>query len=303
MMTGGWKKDTYDARDYLYKAICPKVPYPQLINLSHLLPRDAARKVLVRNQKFVGACTGHAKGFALCAEATQLGIWPEQDYEWFSPTWIYNGARFIEGTLPYDLGAYPRDCCDWLVANGTLLEHFWPYDGTKLDKTAPGTTRMAQAVKYKDFAYWRVTDGVDGILGALNDGHVISIGAPWFEKWSDSEVASTGVLPEVSPSDSVGGGHDTGIFLADQAARVFIGLNSWGPEWGGSFDVPGCAGGLYALPFSAIEAYKAAGGYDAYVITFEKDPVGPGPEPGPQPEPNNPGCLLGSFGNIFKRSR
>ncbi len=283
----GALKDKFDARDYLYRVSAPRVTYPDIIDLNHLLPRNADGRVLGRNQGHIGSCTGHSKGLALCAEINALGMWDEQEWEWFSPTWIYNGARFMEGTLAFDNGAYPRDCLDWLLNNGMLMEHFWPYDAHKLDKTAPSSTLMRQAVKYPEFAYNRVVDGLDGILGALNDGHIVSIAAPWFTKWGGFEVDSTGVLPEATKDDPDDGGHDTCIFKADQKARMFFGINSWGEDWGGSFGVPGALGGLYALPFSVIEAYKGAGGYDASVLTFKILP-----DVTPEPPGTKKGCWL-----------
>ena len=292
--THGWKKDKYDPRDLIYKTVRPE-SLPPVIDLSRYLPRDQSGKVLVRNQGAVGSCTGHGIGVNLCAQAVKLGIWPEQAFEWFSPTWIYNGARFLEGTLAQDAGAYPKDCLDWLLKNGTLLDHFWPYDPTGVDKTAPGTTRMKQAVQYPDFEYDRAVDGVAGILSALNDGHFVSIGAPWFARWSGAEVDSTGVLPEVTKDDETDGGHETCIIKADQTARMFIGINSWGEGWGGSFGIEGATGGFYALPFSAIDAYKGSGGYDGHVLCFNKLQPAPTPTPPVPPAPPKPGCLLGSL--------
>lgn len=303
MLVGGWLKDPYSPQDYLYKAV-PRAVLPDVIDLNYLLPRDKPGKVLVRHQWHIGACVGYGLGVNLCGLAVELGIWAQQMYEWFSPTWIYNGARFIEGTLTQDLGCYPKDGLEWLLMNGTLLEHFWPYDPNKLDKTAPGSTRMAQAVKYKDFRYDRVVGGADGILTALNGGHLVSIGTPWFSKWSTNAVGNTGILPEVTRDDVVAGGHETCLYKADQTIGRFFGINSWGTDWGGSFGVPGADGGLYSMPFTAIEAFKSNGGYDAHVITFEKETVtpGPGPEPDPEPEPK-PGCLLGQLGKVFLRGR
>jgi hypothetical protein len=204
---GGWIKDRYDGRDYLYR-VAPRVALPTVIDLNSQLPRDKNGKVLVRSQKSSSACVGFGLGVNACSVAVKLGIFNE----WYSPKWIYNGARFIEGTLAQDIGSYPKDGLDWMLENGILFEHDWPYEPNYFDKTAPGSTRIALAVKYPDFRYERVVDGVNGILTALNDGHMVSIGTPWFSKWNTVETDNTGVLPEVEIDDNVEGGHETALF-------------------------------------------------------------------------------------------
>jgi len=293
MKVSGWLKDKYDPKDYLYRTLVPEV-LPTIIDLSEYLPRDKNGYVQVRDQGTVGSCTGHGIGVNLCSIISSLGIWSMQAYEWFSPTWIYNGARYLEGTLAFDLGAYPKDCCEWLLANGTLLEQYWPYDPSKLDKTPPGETRRRLAVRYKNFAYQRAVDGVNGILSALNDGHFVSLGAPWPDKWCSEEVASTGILPEVTADDFSNNGHETCIFKADQSTHQLFGINSWGSRWGGSFGIAGAIGGFYAMPFSAIEAFKGAGGYDGHIITFDKDL-----EVETVPVDDKKGCLLKTLFPIF----
>jgi hypothetical protein len=250
---GGWKKDKYDGRDWLHRPKLVKVP-PFFSNFA-LLPD-------VRNQGHVGACVGFGLGANLCGVANSLSAFTE----WYSPTWIYNGARFIEGTLPFDVGCEPGDALDWLLNHGCLLEHFWPYDSNKLDTSVPSSAREQEAIKYANFAYWRVDNGVDGIMSALADGHLVSIGTPWFQKWME---APGGILAEVTPSDAVAGGHETCLYGYDTAKKVVLGMNSWGTGWGDK--------GFYTMPMSAFAVFKALGGYDAHYITFDATPA-PTPE-------------------------
>ena len=282
----GWIKDPYDPRDRLYMTRTPTA-LPPIIDLSQYLPRDKNGKVIIRDQGNVGSCVGHGLSVNVCSVAVSLGIWSQQLYEYFSPTWIYNGARYIEGTLYQDAGAEPGDGLDWMVKSGTLLDHFWPYDPSKVDTNAPSTLRKSEAVKYPDFAYQRMVDGVDGILTGLAEGHFVSIGAPWYSAWEGGSVDSTGILPEVKAGDPIDGGHETCLFYADQPNRIFLGIQSWG-KWGGAFGVAGASYGFYKMPFSAIDAFKADGGYDGHVITFNPlQPVPPVP-----PTPPKPKCCL-----------
>jgi hypothetical protein len=260
----GWIKDKWDYRDYLYK-IPVAVPLPDKVDLSQYLPT-------VRNQGNVGSCVGFGIGANLVSVVKKQNAYQE----WYSPTWIYNGARALEGGIANDTGCSPRDACDWLLKNGCLLESFWPYDDSKLDKTMPSSERMAQASKYLDFAYYRVVDGVEGIKAALADGHFISIGSPWFHTWMNPV---DGMLPEVTAENGIAGGHETCIYGYDNSINRFLCINSWGKDWGNR--------GLFTMSFSAIEVFQQVGGYDAHYFTFTVTGI------------KRPGCLPGA--GILKR--
>ena len=248
----GWRKDVYDSRDYLHKVAVASIP--DKVVLDQYLPE-------VRNQGLVGSCVGFGIGANLTARAKMRG-----DYiEWFSPTWIYNGARYIEGTLSEDMGCYPRDALDWLLEKGCLLEHFWPYNPLLLDQKAPPSSLEPEAAKTPLLAYYRVVDSAEGICSAIASGFYVSIGTPWFKKWMNPMPSwrclwknVPGILPEVTALDELIGGHETCLYGYDKAAKLFHGINSWGSTWGDR--------GLFYMPFSAIEVFKELGGYDAHYI-------------------------------------
>ena len=259
--TFGWKKDRWDPRDYLH---------PTMKTVA--LPASVINKNVpaVRDQGVQGSCVG----FGIGAIVTSVTLNVEPAAEWFSPQYIYNGARFIEGTLAQDAGAYPKDALDWLLKNGCLLEHFWPYDPAKFDPAAPSSARIAQANRYPDFAYYRVVDGVDGICSALAAGRIVAIGSPWFSKWM--QIGSDGLLPEQTETDPVVGGHEYAVYGYDLAEKIFYCMNSWGSKWGRE--------GHFRLPFSAIDTFKKLWGYDAHYVSFSPGtppPVPPGPTPSP----------------------
>lgn len=266
----GWHKDKYDRRDYLHK---PRlVRLPDKVDLSALRPS-------VRDQGYVSSCVGFGIGGAVGAMAKSVNVFTE----WFSPTWFYNGARFIEGTLSYDEGCYPKDALDWLVDKGRLLERFWPYDLNKLDQSAPSSERQSQAIKYPDLAYFRCVDGAEGICSALADSQasfasggiawLVAIGTPWFALWM--KPGSDGVLSEATTADNIVGGHATFLFGYDLTERVFYGQNSWSSDWGNN--------GCFTMPMSAFNVFKQLGGYDAHYIKFTLE--APTPEPTPAPKP------------------
>lgn len=273
----GWRKDTWDGRDYLHKVAMPTA-IPDVVDLSKYCPG-------VRNQGGVGSCTGFGIGANITAAAKKSGVYTE----WFSPWWIYNGARYIEGDLRYDNGAYPRDCLDWLVKKGCLLEHFWPYqDGTsKLDTTSPPSKFDPEAAKwplvgYSDapqlkLGYYRVTAGADGICSALAQEKLVSIGIPWPSKWMSSK---DGVLPAITASSSIAGGHEVVLYGYDKTKGLFCGMNSWGTtQW--SYTGKVIPKGCFTMPMSVFEVFKKLGGYDAHYVEVKwgalEPPVPPTP--------------------------
>jgi hypothetical protein len=253
----GWRKDKRDDRDHLH---APVVLVPDSFTLAPFLPD-------VRDQGNLGSCTGFGIGGNLSGTAKQAQAFTE----WWSPTWIYNGGRLIEKSLGEDSGCEPRDNLEFLRANGCLLEHFRPYKDT-LDTTDPTTWGCApEAAKWPILSYVRVTDGAFNICSAICEGHFVSIGSPWY--WNDTDA--DGNLAE-DYSECLGG-HETFLYGYDKTLKVFYGQNSWGASWG--------KGGRYVMPFSAIDAFKKDGGYDAHYVTVEWAAPAPPDPPTPTPTP------------------
>ena len=240
-----WKKDKYDARDFIHKPTADAIPTS--FSLAQFCPN-------VRDQGNVGACTGFGIGGILTGVALQCKTYKE----WFSPEWIYNGARFIEGTLTQDAGAEPGDCMDWLKKMGCLLEEFWPYNPNALDTTSPPSKDNPLAAKYPLLTYIRITGGSAGICSAIAVGNLVTVGTPWFDSWMNPKT--DGILSTVTAKSSVAGGHETFLFGYDQTKKLFAGQNSWGTGWGKA--------GTYLMPFAPFDGtFSTLGGYDAYYVT------------------------------------
>lgn len=257
-LTFGWHKDPYDSKDYLHKR--KFVTLPPVVSHADLLTP-------VRRQ-LCSDCVGHGVGLALNGVKVELGIFEE----WCSPTYIYNGARYIEGTLPFDLGCYPKDALDWTLKNGILLEHFWPYAG--FSKAVPSSERMKQADRYGGFQYWRCVDGIDGICDALASGFLVAIGSPWFKEWENTDACGRLAVPTSSSMEI--GGHEYCLYGHNRNEGFFEAQQSWGIEWGNK--------GRFIMPFESIDIFKQRGGYDAHHVIFTKDiDTTPNPTPGCNP--------------------
>jgi len=286
----GWIKSKYDPKDYLHKR--GVYPIPDRFSLAQYLTP-------VRDQGNQGSCVGFGIGINLNSVKVQLGIYGElSDINiWASPRYIYNGARFIEGTLPIDNGCDPRDALEWTLMHGILDEHYWPYVDALLDRSAPSTTRMKQANRYKDFAYFRCVDGTEGICDAISSNHFVSLGSPWFNEWR--ETNECGRLKKPTSSSFQIGGHETCLFEYDMNEGVFKGVNSWGTSWGHN--------GLFIMPFESFSLFKDRGGYDAHYITFTKDidtsPIPEPPAPSPCPWGNNIARVLNKIFLLEERNR
>lgn len=274
----GWRKDPYDKRDKIRPYL--KAGLPDCVDLRHLMPP-------VRDQGLIGACVGFGLGSNLYAQALIDQAVPG---EWFSPTWIYNGARFLEGTLPQDCGCFPRSALEWLTAKGALVEHLWPYNPSRLDKRTPPSELEPEAARWPVLSYQRVIGGAAGVMSALAEGKPVSIGTPWYDKWMTP--GPNGLLAKIDEQDSPAGGHETCVVGYD-ASRVtierygcalFLCMNSWGAAWG---DL-----GYFWLPAQAFEVFTRHGGYDAHTIDVCWNTTPPPPDPDPDdpvaPKPHLP---------------
>ena len=256
-MTGhfyGWKKDKFNPCAVYHQAEPVKIA-PSINNLQYC--------PAVRNQGQEGSCTG----FGISAHAYTIAKSGGFATYIYSPQYLYNGARFIEGTLDQDAGANPDDVFDWAIQHGLLFEQYWPYHDSPFDKSAPSSLRESEAIMYPDIQKVRVDGGLDGILSALNQVPSVAIGAPWAVEWVDG---SNNVLP--TPVN-VDGGHETCYYGYDQAGGYLLCQNSWGTNWSD--------GGRCKIPFEAVQWWLNNGGYDCHYLLFNNTPIPPPAPPKP----------------------
>lgn len=257
----GWLKDTYDPNDYLHTMRVTPIPN-EWSNLDLLTP--------VRDQGHISSCYGQTMANTVDGRKQLLGIFAERS----SATWFYNGARYLEGTLAFDIGVHARSVLEWWRMHGTLLEQYWPYDMVNFDSAAPSSLRQKQADIFANSAYFRVVDGIDGLCDVLSSRHLVAFGSPWFEEWRPSPPC--GILPVPTMSSLLVGGHGTVYHSYSKARGFFYCMNSW-DGWGDN--------GQFSMPFEAIDIFKRRGGYDAQYLVFDAQII---QNPPPQP----PGCNI-----------
>ena len=264
----GWKKDKYDPDPKVLHKRTMKAVRDE-VDLFEWLPKEVW-------DQLAGDCVGMTFSNYLAWLAIKYNLFDKSGR--FSPTWIYNGARYKEGSLPYDDGCYPDDAADWLVEKGGLPLAFWPYIG--FEKRTPPSSLEPEAAKWPVLKKVRIAGGIDGILDVMSNlGLPVAIGTPWYDEWLNP--GSDGKLPAPDNSFSIAGGHETLLYRYSKLINMAKGRNSWSKKYGDAGD--------YWMPFSSFTQFKVDGGYDAHYITVEWVDTPPEPPEPPQPPEPDPG--------------
>lgn len=277
----GAKKDPYDPKAWEFTRKLRALP-PE-VDLSEYRPP-------IKSQGDCGSCVGMALSSILTAEANKLGI-ILPDYQRFSETDIYNGGRYIDGSLMQDMGTYPSSALEWLRRKNCLPYKFWPYIGFETQSRPSSLDPFAEEYPLEEYesvagkvkiSYYRVTDGVDGITGALAEQHMVAIGIPWPKSWTDSK---DGVLPTPGTNDRISGGHEVYLYGYKDSEESVFGGNSWGESiW--SYTGEAVPKGCFKFNYKVFDWFKQHGGYDAHIVLVDWENE-PEPEP-PEPEPPGP---------------
>ena len=254
-MIYGARKDKYEP-DVIHRPI-GAAQLPDIVNNRALMPS-------VRSQGQMQACVGFSIAAQLSAKAKKENVYAE----WFSPKWIWNGARFKEGWLQANCGCFPRDAFDWIKEKGCLLESHWPMTEIVFDPSTPPSSEYPDAAIYPLIDRRRVTGGVDDICSAIMTNDAVSIGTPWFTQWEDS-LGGTLPLPSKTWTLPEGNWHETLLYGYDRTKGIFYGMNSWGITWGNF--------GHYTMPFEAFNVFNSFGGWDCMYAVIPQWPVEPKP--------------------------
>ena len=234
--TYGWHPDIPDARDFLYRAIEPKVRLPATVDLSLLCS-------VIEDQGRLGSCTAQA----LAGNLEFLDNSIDGAYTDTSRLFIYYNERALINTIEYDSGASLRDGIKTLKNDGACAETLWPYVVTRFARKPP-ITCYNEAKEHQIVSYHRI-NGLSEMLTCLTDGYPFVFGFTVYESFETPAVARTGIANMPKKGERVLGGHAVLAVGFNQKAKRFLVRNSWGAKWG--------QGGYFTMPFEYLETLAA----------------------------------------------
>lgn len=247
--TFGWKRDLPDIRDYKFVPQAT-VALPQSVDLRSNMPP-------IYDQGQLGSCTANAVAAHLDFERSKQG----EAFITPSRLFIYYNERVIENTVDSDSGATIRDSIKSVVTYGAPHETTVPYVISKFAHK-PSKTAYTQAIKYEALQYQSVAPSVTDMKTCLASGNPFVVGFTVYSSFESHAVASTGVMPMPSKSESVLGGHAVtvvGYKLID-SKPYWIARNSWGTGWGDK--------GYFYMPESYLTNNQLSG--DFWTLTSVK---------------------------------
>ena len=245
----GWRPDTPDQRDFLYRAI-PSLPVPADLDLRPEQPP-------VFDQGQLGSCTANGIAGELEAQA----LMQKEPLDVLSRLFIYYNERAMEGTVSEDAGASIRDGIKSVANQGVCPESEWPYNIKKFT-VKPSKQCYADALKFRSLTYRSVPQTLASIKSALSTACGIVFGISVYESFESEAVAKTGIVPLPAKGEKMLGGHCVRLVgytdhgYPDVPAGHFIGMNSWGAGWG--------LAGFFALPYAYVTNSKLAS--DLWVV-------------------------------------
>lgn len=246
----GWRPDTPDQRDILYRAV-PSMPVPADLDLRPEQPP-------VFDQGNLSSCTGNGIAGELEAQAFMQG----ERLSVLSRLFIYYNERVTEGTVTEDAGAEIRDGIKSVAKQGVCPESEWPYKIGRFTVKPPKQC-YSDALKFRALTYRSVPQVLNSIKSALSTSRGIVLGLSLYESFESDAVDKTGVVPLPGQDEKMIGGHCVRLVgytdhgYPDIPAGHFIGMNSWGKGWG--------LAGYFALPYSYVTNTNLAD--DLWVIS------------------------------------
>jgi C1A family cysteine protease len=240
---------TSTAKKRLYHVFraAPGLALPENLDMRNLQPP-------VVDQGQLGSCTGN--GIAEELEAQALA--QNEPLLMRSRLFIYYNERVIEGTVSSDAGASIPDGITAVQQQGACSEMDWPYDISRFAEQPPANCYSA-ALMFKSLGVQNINQDMEALKTALVYGgsmpdqfapRGLVIGISVYDSFESDQVASSGDVPIPGLNENLLGGHcvrlvgytDNG--LADVPAQSFIGMNSWGTDWGKS--------GFFSIPYAYI---------------------------------------------------
>lgn len=187
----------------------------------------------VADQGELGSCTAFAitKGLR-----EYLLIKEHKPFIPLSPLFLYYNERKLEGDVKHDSGATLDDGMKVLNQTGVAPEEDWTYDISKFTIEPPEKAYIdAKSFIVKSE---KQLNGLSAIKAELKNQNPVVFGIEVFQSFEEAKDGNIPV-PDVNHEKNLGG-HAVSCFGYDDAKRVLIMKNSWGPAWGdkGYFYLP-----------------------------------------------------------------
>jgi len=226
----GWKKDLPDFRDRILA-----LPASKKENLPPKVDLRPAEHFPIYDQGELGSCTANAIGAAFHYDQVREGITD------FTPSrlFIYYNERAMEGSIPYDNGAYIRDGIKSINKVGVCPETLWPYDISTFTEK-PSDDCYTAAIKNTAEEYARVPQTLEDIKACIAEGFPFVFGFTVLSSFFSDEVSTTGKMKMPQEDDYILGGHAVQACGYNDEDRVIVVRNSWGEGSGdkGYFYMP-----------------------------------------------------------------
>ena len=257
----GWKKEPYDARDYLM--------FPQYSNggsvVVEIMPESVDLRPLmpdVYNQLSEGSCTANG----ICGLIQFMSMKQKLlDTRPRSRNFLYYNERDMEGTVNSDAGAIIRDGIKSVNTLGVCFEDTWPYIPSQFT-WKPNDSAYVEAKQHPALVYKKIIQRGELMRLCLSQGIPFTFGFTVYESFESQQTSQTGLMTMPGPQEKILGGHCvdvagyTTIGKFVPGIRHYICRNSWGKDWGdnGYFYMPEpfITNPNYCSDFWAIELVK-----------------------------------------------
>jgi C1A family cysteine protease len=250
----GWVRDLPQQGAQTYEA--PKAittALPNAVDLRSLMPA-------VYDQGQLGSCTSNS-----IAGAVQYVRKKDKQGPDFIPSrlFIYYNGRYIEGTIPLDMGLRIQDGVGSLETWGVCSESDWPYDAIPADPDThkfPSSSRAAKkptdpvftsAYTHRALSAWRVMQRSDQLKGCLAEGYPFIFGFTIYPSFFGPRCVPQTVIPlPQSDEKPTPVGHAVVCVGYDDQNQQYICRNSWGlVQWWG----PVQDHGHFYMPYGYLE--------------------------------------------------
>ncbi|HEY9765957.1 MAG TPA: C1 family peptidase [Chroococcales cyanobacterium] len=197
----------------------------------------------VGDQGNLGACSAWAMGRGLREYMENKN---HEKYTQLAPLYFYYKEREIAGSINEDSGSTITDGMTVLKDTGICAESDWPYDVAKFN-VKPSAKAEGGASKFKVKSTVAL-NSLTEVKAQLAKGNAIAFGFKVYKSFMGKDVAKTGLMPLPKPGEQMMGGHAVLAVGYDEAKKVLIVRNSWGPAWGDK--------GYFYMPYAVVDKYS-----------------------------------------------